>query len=218
MTHPMSDALRKSVWADQHGCPPPNQDYIMGIAAELDRLQGVIDQHDLCHDLDGTVKAPHFAAGCAQKQREVYGYAPDADLLEAMSRVLSVYRIEFRLPEETPLVNAVKRLIMEKTPEAIANLNAILDEIDQNQLKRHLGRASKVVACRDEYADIFSATFDHCPDECPRCGEHRSKEPTDRIVEFRCGSMASYIDPQTGWRFNCLCVKNAESSSADGAS
>lgn len=48
---------------------------------EIDRLQAIIDRHDLCHDLHGKVGANEFAQGCAQEQRKLYGYAPHADQL-----------------------------------------------------------------------------------------------------------------------------------------
>lgn len=47
--------------------------------AEVERLKGVIAQHDLCHDLHGKVGAEDFARGCAAEQRRLYGRAPDAD-------------------------------------------------------------------------------------------------------------------------------------------
>lgn len=49
------------------------------LAAERERLQGVIAQHELCHDLHGKVDARAFADGCAAEQRRLYGCAPDAD-------------------------------------------------------------------------------------------------------------------------------------------
>ncbi len=49
------------------------------LLAEVERLRGVIAQHELCHDLHGKVDASAFAAGCAAEQRRIYGCAPDAD-------------------------------------------------------------------------------------------------------------------------------------------
>lgn len=51
------------------------------LQAENEKLRGIIAQHDLCHDLHGTVDAPAFAAGCAAEQRRIYNCAPDADEL-----------------------------------------------------------------------------------------------------------------------------------------
>jgi hypothetical protein len=46
---------------------------------EIDKLQSIIDTHDLCHDLHGKVGPCEFAEGCAREQRKLFGYAPDAD-------------------------------------------------------------------------------------------------------------------------------------------
>lgn len=51
------------------------------LLGEVERLRAVIAQHDLCHNLHGKVDARAFADGCAAEQRNLYGYAPDADLL-----------------------------------------------------------------------------------------------------------------------------------------
>jgi len=48
-------------------------------AAKVERLTGVIAQHDLCHDLHGKVNAEDFAKGCEAEQRRLYGCAPHAD-------------------------------------------------------------------------------------------------------------------------------------------
>lgn len=50
---------------------------IRDLLSEVERLQGVIAQHDLCHDLHGKVDARAFADGCAAEQRKLYGCAPD---------------------------------------------------------------------------------------------------------------------------------------------
>jgi hypothetical protein len=49
------------------------------------RLEEVIRTHDLCHDLDLEVGPEEFAAGCAAHQRKLFGYAPHADCLRAIT-------------------------------------------------------------------------------------------------------------------------------------
>lgn len=46
---------------------------------KVEALEGVISQHDLCHDTHGKVDARAFANGCTFEQRKIYGCAPDAD-------------------------------------------------------------------------------------------------------------------------------------------
>lgn len=51
---------------------------------EIERLKAIITQHDLCHDLHGTVGPREFADGCAAEQRKLYGCAPDADEVQRL--------------------------------------------------------------------------------------------------------------------------------------
>ena len=64
-------------------------DDVQALVAEVRRLRGVIDQHDLCHDLHGKVNAGDFARGCAAEQRRLYGCAPDADRAAALELKLA---------------------------------------------------------------------------------------------------------------------------------
>lgn len=57
--------------------------------AERDRLQGVIAQHDLCHDLHGKVGPVEFAKGCEAEQRKLFGCAPHADDLRTVTEALN---------------------------------------------------------------------------------------------------------------------------------
>lgn len=52
---------------------------------EIDRLAGIIAQHELCHDQHGKVNAEDFANSCAAEQRKIYGCAPHADRLAALT-------------------------------------------------------------------------------------------------------------------------------------
>lgn len=52
------------------------------------RLKGIIERHDLCHNMHGKVDAQDFAAGCAAEQRKLYGCAPDADRVEQLLKQL----------------------------------------------------------------------------------------------------------------------------------
>jgi hypothetical protein len=40
------------------------------------KLQGVIEQHNLCHDLHGKVNAEDFDKGCQAEQMRIYGRVP----------------------------------------------------------------------------------------------------------------------------------------------
>jgi hypothetical protein len=55
---------------------------------EIDKLQAIIDTHNLCHDLHGKVGVNEFAEGCAREQKKVFGCAPHADkLVELRAKV-----------------------------------------------------------------------------------------------------------------------------------
>lgn len=56
---------------------------------EVEKLKGVLAQHDLCHDLHGKVGVEDFAKGCAAEQRRIYGCAPDADEVERLRKELA---------------------------------------------------------------------------------------------------------------------------------
>ena len=60
---------------------------------EIDRLQSIIDQHDLCHDLHGKVGVNEFATGCEREQRKLFGRAPHADSVKSLRRRLLVLAI-----------------------------------------------------------------------------------------------------------------------------
>lgn len=66
-------AIRRALWAE----------------AEVRRLQRVIDQHDLCHDLHGKVGPEDFAAGCVAEQRRLYGRSPPAEMIERLRKVVT---------------------------------------------------------------------------------------------------------------------------------
>lgn len=51
-------------------------------------LQGVIDQHNLCHDLHGTVDAEGFAKGCVSEQKRVYGRSPHEETVARLEAAL----------------------------------------------------------------------------------------------------------------------------------
>jgi len=55
---------------------------------ERDEARAIIAAHNLCHDLHGKVGPREFADGCAAEQRKLYGCAPDADRVAAMSNAL----------------------------------------------------------------------------------------------------------------------------------
>lgn len=51
---------------------------------ERDEARAIIAQHDLCHNQHGKVDARAFADDCAAEQRNLYGYAPDADEVQRL--------------------------------------------------------------------------------------------------------------------------------------
>ena len=55
---------------------------------EIEKLQNIIDTHDLCHDKDQNVGPREYADGCSAQQRKLYGCAPDADEVERLTRLL----------------------------------------------------------------------------------------------------------------------------------
>lgn len=57
-------------------------------AKEVERLQSIIDTHDMCHNLHGKVDARAFTDGCAAEQRKLYGCAPDADRVKQLEEAL----------------------------------------------------------------------------------------------------------------------------------
>lgn len=62
--------------------------------AEVEKLRGVIAQHDLCHDLHGKVNARAFADGCAAEQRKLYGHAPDADKIKELEAYIHQLQVD----------------------------------------------------------------------------------------------------------------------------
>ena len=97
---------------DEHGtyriacCDMPNakanaafithaREDIPALIAEVERLRGIIAQHELCHDLHGKVNAEDFAKGCAAEQRRIYGCAPHADEIRDARELLSRCRDYF---------------------------------------------------------------------------------------------------------------------------
>lgn len=62
---------------------------IPALIAEVERLQGIIAQHNLCHDLHGKVNAEDFAKGCEAEQRRIYGCAPHADEVERLQGIIN---------------------------------------------------------------------------------------------------------------------------------
>lgn len=59
---------------------------------EIQRLRGVIAQHDLCHDLHGKVNVQDFTKGCETEQRRIYGCAPQADRIQELTTLLKEIR------------------------------------------------------------------------------------------------------------------------------
>lgn len=93
------------------------------LRAEVARLQGVIAQHDLCHDLHGRVGAEDFAAGCVAEQRRVYGRSPHADAVARLeaenTKLRSTLRYVFSAVEHARMVGRhhVQRHIREALGE-----------------------------------------------------------------------------------------------------
>lgn len=57
---------------------------VEALEAEVAKLQGVLKQHDLCHDLHGKVNVNAFAKGCFAEQRRIYGCSPHGDFIDKL--------------------------------------------------------------------------------------------------------------------------------------
>lgn len=54
---------------------------LMRVIRRCHAAEKALAWHKQCHELDGTVTPRQFADGCAAYQRQLYGFAPDADEL-----------------------------------------------------------------------------------------------------------------------------------------
>lgn len=103
------------------------------VVEELLSLRGVIEQHNLCHDLHGKVNAEDFAKGCEAEQRRIYGCAPHADRIAELEA--EIERLKRTAWTIEMIVDGFNKIAVEERDELKRENRRLSAEIERMQKK-----------------------------------------------------------------------------------